>query len=87
MTQHTFHCPHCRSECFRDSVDVGVGVIHGPWGCPQCRWSEDERYDLRDGDKHTSSGGVIDQYGGIHPKPPGGRTQQPDREYGSPNNA
>jgi len=36
-------CPECGAGCSRDEVDVGVGVLHGPWGCA-CGWSEDERY-------------------------------------------
>lgn len=42
-------CPKCGKDCCRDEVDVGVGVIYGPWGCPYCEWSEDERYDSSDG--------------------------------------
>lgn len=64
----THRCPHCGDDCYRESADVGVGIIYGPWGCPSCRWSEDERYDLRDGDKFTERGGKIDQFGGIIPK-------------------
>ena len=32
-------CPKCGDDCERDSVDVGVGIIHGPYGCPSCAWS------------------------------------------------
>ncbi len=66
-------CPNCEkqgidSECHQDSVDVGVGVIYGPWGCPECGWSEDSEYDLSDDkDPVNEKGGVIDQYGGYHP--------------------
>lgn len=59
-------CPNCGSECWRDSADVGVGVIYGPWGC-SCGWSEDERYNLLAGPKTTELGGAIDQWGGITP--------------------
>lgn len=61
-------CPKCGEDgCERDSVDVGVGVIHGPYGCP-CGWSEAEEYDLSTGrDPVDDKGGVIDQYGGYHP--------------------
>ncbi len=41
-------CPKCLRACDRDEVDVGVGVIHGPWGC-RCGWSEDPRYDSSEG--------------------------------------
>lgn len=62
-------CPNCGcEECYRDSVDVGVGVIHGPYGCPECGWSEDEKYDLSKGkDPVDAKGGAIDQWGGYHP--------------------
>lgn len=61
------NCPNCDHECYRDTVDVGVGILEGPWGCP-CGWSEDERYNLLDGPKFTKNGGRIDQYGGIIPR-------------------
>jgi hypothetical protein len=64
----TMICPECGAQCDRDSVDVGVGVIHGPWGC-SCGWSEDDEYNLH---KRTPGpderGGYVDQYGGYHPK-------------------
>ena len=62
-------CPKCgNDDCWRDSVDVGVGVIFGPWGCPMCGWSESEEYDLSDGRSPLDEkGGAIDQYGGYHP--------------------
>jgi hypothetical protein len=61
-------CPKCSEDCQRDSVDVGVGVIHGPWGCPGCGWSEYSVYDLSTGrDPVDEKGGAIDQYGGYHP--------------------
>ena len=61
-------CPKCQTECDRDEVDVGVGVVNGPWGCPRCGWSEYEEYDLSDGkDPIQEDGSVLDQYGGRHP--------------------
>ena len=42
-------CPKCGEECQRDEVDVGVGVITGPWGCYSCGWSDDPRYDSSNG--------------------------------------
>ncbi len=38
-------CPKCSTPCHRDEVDVGVGIISGPYGCPGCGWSEDFEYD------------------------------------------
>lgn len=62
-------CPKCGGDrLHQDSADVGVGVISGPWGCPDCGWSEDEAYDLSDGRSPLDEkGGAIDQYGGYHP--------------------
>lgn len=60
-------CPNCGHGCMRESADVGIGVIYGPWGC-SCGWSEDERYNLLAGPKFTERGGMIDQYGGITPR-------------------
>lgn len=62
-------CPRCGGECWRESADVGVGVIYGPWGCP-CGWSEDSQYDVTAGPKETEGGYAIDQWGGA--TPPGG---------------
>ncbi len=42
-------CPVCKNMVWRDSVDVGVGIIHGPWGCGGCGWSSDPFYDCRSG--------------------------------------
>lgn len=67
MIEH-FFCPNCQTECARDDVDVGVGIIYGPWGCPGCGWSESEEYDLSKGRSPLDDkGGAIDQYGGYHP--------------------
>jgi hypothetical protein len=63
-------CPKCGGETHQDSVDVGVGVIHGPRGCIVCGWSEDPEYDMTDPEnrKATEHGGYKDQFGGLHPK-------------------
>lgn len=62
------NCPKCKAECHRDEVDIGVGVIHGPYGCPNCAWSESDEYDLSSGKTPLDEkGGAIDQYGGYHP--------------------
>lgn len=63
------NCPNCSEACYRDEVNVGVGVITGPWGCPACGWSSDPEYDFSgDKDPIQPDGSVLDQYGGIHPK-------------------
>ena len=57
-------CPKCNAECDRDTVDVGVGIIYGPWGCHECWWSSEEEYDLSDGKSQDHGEGFKDQYGG-----------------------
>jgi hypothetical protein len=42
-------CPKCGDECWRDEVDVDVGIIYGPWGCSACGWSENPEYDCSEG--------------------------------------
>lgn len=58
------NCPLCNAECDRDSVDVGVGVIYGPYGCA-CGWSEDPQFDRSSGPPPAESPGrYVDQWGG-----------------------
>lgn len=68
MTDESVHCPKCNAECHRESADVGVGVIYGPWGCHDCGWSESEEYDLS-GDRNPidAKGGYTDQFGMYYP--------------------
>jgi len=42
-------CEKCGDDCIRDDVDVGVGVIYGPYGCSSCGWSESPEYDSSKG--------------------------------------
>lgn len=51
----TQECPKCGDECWREEVDVGVGVIYGPWGC-SCGWSESPEYDSSEGDADAPEG-------------------------------
>jgi hypothetical protein len=60
-------CPKCGADCWRESADVGVGIIYGPWGCPECCWSESPEYDLSEGQSAVRPAGVIDQWGGLTP--------------------
>jgi hypothetical protein len=60
-------CPKCGNGCHRDTVDIGVGVIHGPWGCPNCAWSSDPEYDFSSGKSKYKNGGKLDQFGGFTP--------------------
>lgn len=62
------NCPKCGEDCQRDEVDIGVGIQCGPWGCPRCGWSEDDAYDLSEGQNPVDDrGGAKDHYGGYHP--------------------
>lgn len=62
-------CPKCGTEdLHRESVDIGVGVMHGPYGCHVCGWSEDDQLDFSDGRSHIDEdGNAMDQYGNIYP--------------------
>lgn len=63
-------CEKCGTPCDRDEVDVGVGVIYGPWGCSYCGWSDDERYDCSNGQPTAQAdypNHVIDCRGGGTP--------------------
>lgn len=63
------NCPKCGEECDRDSVDIGVGLLLGPWGCWRCGWSDDPRYDSSAGRSKaaTESGSYVDPLGGLWP--------------------
>jgi hypothetical protein len=60
------NCPHCDESCDRESADVGIGIMYGPWGCPRCGWSENEEYDSREGIRRDGADRVLDQYGVSH---------------------
>lgn len=69
MSDNEKLCPKCDTECFRDDVDVGVGIIYGPWGCPGCGWSEDSEYDRSAGcspAQQAHPDEYVDQYGSMH---------------------
>jgi len=40
MDEDDYACPACGGACDRDEVDIGVGVLCGPWGCSCCGWVE-----------------------------------------------
>lgn len=62
-------CPNCGNKhLYRDSVDNGVMVIHGPYGC-HCGWSEWDEYNQLLGNGGQSKGGYIDTHGGFTPTP------------------
>lgn len=62
-------CLACGAEAMRDEVHNGLGMVYGPWGCPECGWSEDPRYDLR----RRSTPANVDQFGGLWPHRKGAR--------------
>ena len=66
MSSVQYDCPHCATACDRESADVGVGVIYGPWGCSNCGWSENPEYDSRAGVRRDGDDRVFDQYGVSH---------------------
>lgn len=39
------NCPQCNDDCYRDEVDIGVGVQYGPWRCCSCGWYEGHEVD------------------------------------------
>lgn len=45
---YSMTCPKCGEDCDRDEVDIGVGIMCGPWGC-RCGWSDDPEYDSSEG--------------------------------------
>ena len=68
MNREDARCPKCGSkDVDRDEVDVGVGMVFGPWGCAACHWSEWPEYDLSDGRDPKTDAGVIDSRGGLTP--------------------
>lgn len=63
------NCPKCGEDCCRDEVDVGVGIIYGPYGC-SCGWSEDPYYDGSDGPSPAArehKNHYVDSTGGMTP--------------------
>ena len=56
-------CPRCGAECVRDEVDIGIGVMCGPWGCGDCGWSEYPEYDRSNPDRQPG----LDERGGLTP--------------------
>lgn len=64
-------CAKCGESCYRESVDIGVGIMYGPWGCPDCGWSENPEYDCSSGyspAQQKQPDRVIDQFGCSHTK-------------------
>lgn len=66
MTNEPKQCPKCEGECYRDEVDIGVGIMYGPWGCIECGWSESPEYDRSEGLKYHD-GYLVSQFGHLYP--------------------
>lgn len=41
-------CPECGSLCWRDEVDIGVGVVYSAWFCSECSWADDMGYPMEE---------------------------------------
>lgn len=41
-------CPECGASCWRNEVDVGVGVISDEWKCTMCDWDENQAFPMND---------------------------------------
>lgn len=37
-------CPECGSVCYRDEVDIGVGIQYGPIHCTNCCWPKQHKW-------------------------------------------
>ena len=43
-------------------------MVYGPYGCPECGWSDDDEYDFSEGKSHLDEkGNLLDQWGGCWP--------------------
>lgn len=51
-------CPECDSLCWRNEVDVGVGLYVDSWKCDKCGWDEDlgEPMDLNSWERFLNDG-------------------------------
>lgn len=55
-------CPKCSETLYREEVDVGVGIITGPYGCSACGYSEAPEYDRTSGTNDATQGGAADRW-------------------------
>lgn len=64
MTSWPMKCPECGAPCWREEVDVGVGVLCAEWGCSECGWDESQAFPMADynWDEFLSEGPVPDDY-------------------------
>ena len=41
-------CPECGANCWREEVDVGIGIYAGEWMCTECSWDEGQAFPMED---------------------------------------
>lgn len=47
-------CPECGSDLEFDEVDIGVGVLRGNAGCPECHWAPSKIKESQKVDKNRT---------------------------------
>jgi hypothetical protein len=43
-------CPECGAACWRNEVDIGIGLYTDYWRCSRCNWDELQNYPMTDTD-------------------------------------
>jgi hypothetical protein len=46
VTTGQMRCPECGAKCWRNEVDVDVGIISDEWKCEECAWDEDQAFPM-----------------------------------------
>lgn len=45
--ERSMKCPECGSPCWRNEIDVGVGVPYcDEWKCDNCEWDESQAFPM-----------------------------------------
>lgn len=39
-------CPECGSHCWRNEIDIGVGIVCDEWKCEECPWDEGQAFPM-----------------------------------------
>lgn len=39
-------CPECGKPCWRNEIDVGVGIVCDEWKCTECAWDESQAFPM-----------------------------------------
>lgn len=39
-------CPECGAICWRNEIDVGVGIVSDEWKCTECSWDENQAFPM-----------------------------------------